>query len=188
MQRSSALPFNPPSVNIMASQKNSANDLGFILGSLLLRIWLGMRSIQAGIEKFAGTNNSDKDVLIDGAPNAYGLTDTVIGKIYSLSNYNGVPAPLYDKFSTEPLIPSWGLSLYNIVLGPALIILGLTVLLGIATRSSLFAMGLLYTSLTFGLILIKQDAGIAWLGVHIIMVVIALGLTNYDRITITKKW
>jgi thiosulfate dehydrogenase [quinone] large subunit len=64
----------------------------------------------------------------------------------------------------------------------------LTVLLGIAPRVSLIDMCLLYTSLTFGLILIKQDAGIAWLGVHIIMVVIALGLAKYDRITVTKKW
>ncbi|CAA6678556.1 MULTISPECIES: hypothetical protein [unclassified Lentimonas] len=172
----------------MTSKKNSANDLGLTLGSLLLRIWLGMRAIQTGIEKFAGTYDSSKDVLIDGAPNAYGLTNTVTGKVYALDNYHGVPGPLYDKFSTEPLIPSWGLGLYDAVLGPALIILGLTVLFGIATRISLFAMGLLYTSLTFGLILIKQDAGIAWLGVHIIMIVIALGLTKYDRISITKKW
>jgi thiosulfate dehydrogenase (quinone) large subunit len=172
----------------MASQKNSANDLGLTLGSLLLRIWLGMRAIQTGIEKYAGTQNSDKSVLIDGAPNSYGLTDTVTSKVYALSNYHGVPAPLYEKFSSEPLIPTWGLNIYDNILGPALIILGLTVLLGIAQRISLFAMGLLYTSLTFGLILIKQDAGIAWLGVHIIMVVIALGLAKYDRITITKKW
>ncbi|MFT4901706.1 MAG: thiosulfate dehydrogenase [quinone] large subunit [Lentimonas sp.] len=172
----------------MSSKNNSANDLGLTLGLLLLRIWLGMRAIQTGIEKFAGTYNSDKSVLIDGAPNSYGLTDTVTGKVYSLSNYHGVPVPLYEKFSSEPLIPSWGLSLYDVVLGPALILLGLTVLFGIATRISLFAMGLVYTSLTFGLILIKQDAGIAWLGVHIIMVVVALALTKYNRFAILKKW
>jgi thiosulfate dehydrogenase [quinone] large subunit len=49
-------------------------------------------------------------------------------------------------------------------------------------------MGLVYTSLTFGLILIKQDAGIAWLGVHIIMVVMALALAKYNKFAILKKW
>ena len=67
-------------------------------------------------------------------------------------------------------------------------ILGLTVLLGIATRISLFAMGLMYTSLTFGLILLKQDAGVAWLGTHIIMIVIALVLAKHNRLAILNKW
>jgi len=60
--------------------------------------------------------------------------------------------------------------------------------LGLATRFSLFAMGLVYTSLTFGLILIKQDAGVAWLGIHIIMIVLALALAKYNRFAILKKW
>jgi thiosulfate dehydrogenase [quinone] large subunit len=172
----------------MASKDKCSSDLGLTLGMLTLRIWLGFRAIQTGIEKYAGTTSDDKDVLIDGAPNAYGLTETATGKVYALSNYNGVPAPLYEKFSNEPLIPSWGLNLFDTILGPALIILGLTILLGIAQRISLFAMGLVYTSLTFGLILIKQDAGIAWLGVHIIMIVMALALTKHNRFAVLKKW
>ena len=171
-----------------SNESTCSNDLGLSLGMILLRLWLAARAIQTGIEKFGGTKPIDSTVLIDGAPNAYGLTETTTGKVYALSNYHGVPAPLMDKFSNEPLIPSWGLSLYDTILGPVLIILGLTVLLGIATRFSLFLMGLVYTSLTFGLILIKQDAGIAWLGVHIIMVVMALALAKYNKFAILKKW
>ncbi|MGZ0654926.1 hypothetical protein ACWPKO_15085 [Coraliomargarita sp. W4R53] len=172
----------------MSSKDKCSNDIGLTLGMLTLRIWLGLRAIQTGVEKFAGTTTHDNEVLIDGAPNAYGLTETATGKVYALSNYHGVPVPLYDKFASEPLIPTWGLNLYDTVLGPALILLGITVLFGIATRISLFAMGLLYTSLTFGLILIKQDAGIAWLGIHIIMIVLALALTKHNRFAILKKW
>jgi len=171
----------------MANDKQD-QDLGFTLGMLTLRIWLAIRAIQTGIEKFAGTGSTAKAVQIDGAPNAYGLTEAASYKVYALSNYQGVPGPLYDKFSGEPFIPNWGLDLYNIILGPALLILGFTLLLGIATRYTLFAMGLLYTSLTFGLILIKQDAGIAWLGTHIIMIVAALALVKYNRFAILKKW
>lgn len=167
---------------------NQDNVLGLTLGMLTLRIWLAIRAIQAGIEKFAGTESSSKAVNIDGAPNDYGLTEAASAKTYAISNYQGVPGPLYDKFVDEPLIPTWGLDLYNVILGPALLILGFTLLLGVATRYTLFAMGLLYTSLTFGLILINQASGIAWLGTHIIMIVGALALVQYNRFVILKKW
>lgn len=172
----------------MSSKESNGSSLEYILGMLLLRLWLAMRSIQAGIEKYAGTSAGSKAVNIDGAPNDYGLTEATTSKAYSLDAYQGVPAALYDKFKDEPFIPEWGLNLYNAILGPTLIILGITLLLGLATRFSLFAMGLLYTSLTFGLILIKQDAGIAWLGTHIIMIVMALALAKHNRFAILKKW
>ena len=166
----------------------TTSPLGNTLAILLLRIWLGMRAIQSGIEKFAGTSYADQAVTIDGTSNSYGLTESVASKTYALSNYNGVPTALADKFSKEPFIPSWFLGIYDTLLGPLLIISGLCVLLGLALRSSLFAMGLIYTSLTFGLILIKQDAGVAWLGTHIILVVLALQLANHNRLSITKNY
>lgn len=172
----------------MSHNETCNNDLGLTLGMLMLRIWLAMRAVLTGIEKFAGTSAGSKAVAIDGAENAYGLTEATTSKAYALSNYQGVPGPLYDQFAGEPFIPNWGLDLYNIVLGPALLILGFTLLLGLATRFTLFAMGLLYTSLTFGLILIKQDAGIAWLATHIIMIVAALALAKYNRFAILNKW
>jgi thiosulfate dehydrogenase [quinone] large subunit len=170
------------------ANENQDNDLGLTLGMLTLRIWLAIRAIQTGIEKFAGSGTTAKAVTIDGAPNEYGLTEAASYKTYAFSNYQGVPDGLYDKFAEEPLIPGWGLDLYNVILGPALLILGVTLLLGIATRYTLFAMGLLYTSLTFGLILINQSSGVAWLGTHIIMVAGALALANYNRFAILKKW
>lgn len=172
----------------MTTKTSENSDLGFTLGILLIRIWLGVRAIVTGLEKYAGTKAVDSAVEIDGAANAYGLTETSTEKAYALSNYQGVPASLYEKFSKEPLIPDFALNLYNTVLGPALLILGVTLLLGIATRISLFLTGLVYTSLTLGLILIKQDAGIAWLAAHIILVVMGLALANYNRLAILKKW
>jgi len=81
------------------------------------------------------------------------------------------------------------LKIYDIVLGPALLVLGVTILLGIASRTSLFLLGLLYVSLTWGLILIKQDDGVSWLGVHMILIVMALMLAQYNRFALLlKKW
>ncbi|MEX0325572.1 MAG: hypothetical protein AB3N33_05740 [Puniceicoccaceae bacterium] len=172
----------------METESPNNNDLGRTLAMLLARLWLALRSLQTGIEKFAGTRSSETAVTIDGAANTYGLTESASSKVYGISHYSGVPKALYDKFAAEPLIPGWFLGLYDLLLGPALLLLGLTLLLGIATRVSLFVMGLVYTSLTFGLILLKQDAGVAWLAAHVILIVMALSLANHNRFAILKKW
>lgn len=166
----------------------SGNKLAFVYGSLLLRIWLAVRAIQTGIEKFAGNRASDQVVDIDGAANSYGLTAGSSVKEYALANYHGVPEALMKKFQAEPFMLKFALPLYDKLLGPALLILGITILLGIASRTSLFLLGLLYISLTWGLILIKQDEGVSWLGIHMILVVMALALAEHNRFTILKKW
>lgn len=165
-----------------------SNTLALVYGSLLLRVWLGVRAMQTGIEKFAGTRTGGQLLKVDGTPNEEGLTTTASAKYYALENYHGVPKPLMSKFEAEPLMPGFGLPLYDKLLGPALLILGATILLGIAYRSSLFALGLLYISLTWGLILIKEDGGVAWLGTHMIMIVMALALAPHNRLGILKKW
>ena len=164
------------------------NTLALVFGSLLLRLWLGVRAMQTGIEKFAGTRSGDQVVLVDGVPNEEGITAGGTMKYYALENYHGVPKPMMSMFKGEPLMPGFGLPLYDILLGPALLILGLTILLGVAYRSSLFVLGLLYISLTWGLILIKEDGGVAWLGTHMILIVMALALAPHNRLAILKKW
>lgn len=164
------------------------NKLALTYGSWLLRIWLAVRAIQTGVEKYSGTKAADAIVNVDGKPNEYGLTAGGSIKQYALENYHGVPAALMKKFEAEPLMLKFALPLYDKVLGPALIILGLAILVGLAYRTSLFLLGLLYVSLTWGLILIKQDDGVSWLGIHMIMIVMALALANHNRLAILKKW
>ena len=167
---------------------STGNKLALTYGALLLRLWLAVRAIQTGLEKFAGAKASDEAVKIDGAVNEYGLTASASVKHYAMVNYHGVPEGLMKKFHDEPLMMKFALPLYDKILGPALLILGITILLGIASRTSLFLLGLLYVSLTWGLILIKQDEGVSWLGVHMILVVMALMLAEHNRFAILKKW
>ncbi len=171
--------------------------LNLTYGAWLLRGWLAVRAIQTGVEKYAGMKGSDQLVTIDGKVNDYGLTQAEQVKEYAMSHYHGVPEALMTKFKAEPLmhlkimnidLTSWMLPIYDKVLGPALIVLGLLILLGIASRTSLFLLGLLYVTLTFGLILIKEDSGVAWLGIHMIMIVMALMLAKYNRVCVLKKW
>lgn len=178
-----------PDDHLPASKTCCSSALGPALGLLTIRIWLGLRALATGIEKFAGSKASEAAVLIDGKPNGYGLTESASQKVYGLSHYHGIPEALGAQFKAEPLLPGFSLEIYDKVLGPALIILGITVLLGILPRLSLFAMGLLYTSLTFGLILIKQDAGVAWLAIHIILIAMALIYSDRDKcVLLGRKW
>jgi thiosulfate dehydrogenase [quinone] large subunit len=176
-------------LNPMNTDTDHAPDsLALTYAAWLARLWLGVRALQSGIEKFGGTAKASKDVAIDGKPNDYGLAAETASKEYSFENYHGVPEALYDQFVGEPLIPAFFLKFYDWILGPALLALGLTVLLGIASRTSLFLLGALYVSLTWGLILLNQSSGVAWLAAHVILIVMALQLSRFNKLCLLKKW
>ena len=109
-------------------------------------------------------------------------------KFYSLANYSGIPAGLKGKFANEALLPQFALTAFDKLLGPALIITGVMLLIGLGTRVSLFVQGLIYIALTVGLILIHQDDGISWLGIHVALVATALTLAKHNKLALLKKW
>jgi thiosulfate dehydrogenase (quinone) large subunit len=172
----------------MSTSSSATDSLGALFALLLLRLWLGLRALQTGVEKFAGYAAREEVVEVDGEANAYGLTDVDTDKVYALTNMHGVPTSLYDRLLAEPLLPTFGLTVFDFILAPLLLILGTLILLGVALRCSLFAMGLVYTSLTFGLILLGQDAGIAWLGTHVLLIVVALLFVQHNRFSLMKSY
>ena len=162
----------------------------YTLAFLVLRGWLGVRALLTGIEKFSAFNTIQKP-LIDpttGMEDPSGAMVEVKEKYYALTNYAGVPPSLKDKFASEPLLPHFALAPFDRLLGPALIATGLMLLLGLGTRLSLFLQGLIYIALTVGLILIKQDDGISWLGIHVALVALALMLAKHNKLALLKKW
>ena len=158
---------------------------------LLLRLWLGMRAFQTGLEKFSGKQMGEVPTEVAGKANTDGLTSTSSVKEYALSHSHGIPESQVKLFEGQPLIPDFALTLFDTTLGPLLIIIGVTTLLGIATRTSLLAMGLLYTALTWGMILMggaQAAVGVAALGTHMVLIVGALLLLKYNKFTLLKKW
>lgn len=156
---------------------------------LILRLWLAMRAILTGIEKFGAYKTIQKP-LIDpttGMEDPNAMIDVKI-KFYALTNYHGIPPALKDKFANEPLVPHPLMTAFDSVLGPLLLVTGIMLLLGLGTRISLFVQGLIYIALTFGLILLRQDDGVAWLGIHVALVVLALVLYKHNRFAVLKKW
>ncbi len=156
----------------------------------ILRLWLGVRALLTGIEKFGAYQNVQVPLLDPntGQPDASGVLVNVSVKYYSFTNYAGVPGSLKDRFVHEPLLPGFALNGFDHFLGPAFILSGIMLLLGLGTRISLFIQGLIYVALTCGLILIHQDDGISWLGIHVALVAFALTLVKYNRFALIKKW
>jgi thiosulfate dehydrogenase (quinone) large subunit len=170
--------------------ENLKSISGESLAFLVLRAWLGLRALGTGIEKYTETLRIQKP-LIDpatGMEDPSGAMIEVAQKVYGLSHYKALPPSLATKFANEPLLPDWALSIFSATLGPVLLILGITTLLGVATRTSLFVQGLLYTALMFGMMLINQNDGVAWLGIHTLLVAAALYLCAYNRFMLWKKW
>ena len=156
---------------------------------LLLRLWLALRAIVTGLEKFAGKVTEQKPLLDEfGQPDINGTMVAVEHKVYGLKYYQGLPAALQGKFVAEPLLPSFLMKPYAASLGYVLIISGVMLLLGLATRTSLFIQGLIYISLSFGLILINESGGVAWLAAHLLLVVAALALAKHNRFAILQRW
>ncbi len=162
----------------------------FTFAFLSLRFWLGVRALFVGIEKFSAYR-AVAVPLIDpatGQPDASGVMVNINVKSYALANYAGIPAALGDKFYHEPLFPKFVLVVFDKMLGPAFILTGTMLLIGLGTRLSLAAQGLLFIALTVGLVLIDQDAGVAYLGIHIGLVAAAFLLAEHNRFVVLKKW
>jgi thiosulfate dehydrogenase (quinone) large subunit len=162
----------------------------FAFAFLALRLWLGVRALFVGIQKFAAYK-SVAVPLIDpatGQPDASGVMVNINVKSYALANYVGIPAALKDKFAHDPLLPKFALVAFDRMLGPAFILTGIMLLLGLGTRLSLIVQALLFIALTIGLVLIDQNDGVAYLGIHIGLVAGALLLAGHNRFAVLKKW
>jgi thiosulfate dehydrogenase [quinone] large subunit len=162
----------------------------FTFAYLVLRLWLGARSLFIGIEKYSAYKSVAMP-LIDpstGQPDASGVMVNVNIKSYALANYAGIPAAFKDKFAQEPLFPKFVLVAFDKMLGPAFILTGVMLLIGLGTRLSLLAQALIYIALTVGLVLIDQPDGVAYLGIHIGLIAAALLLARHNRFTVLKKW
>ncbi len=127
---------------------------------LVLRVFLGLRTLVAGIEKFEAN------------------------KSFSFSNYTENMTRMATGISNYSLIPLWAAKAFALSLGFLLIGIGAAIFLGIKSRISLFFGGLLYTGLAFGLMAVQEGEGVAWIAVQVLMFAFALSLARHDRIAL----
>jgi thiosulfate dehydrogenase (quinone) large subunit len=124
---------------------------------LLLRVFLGLRTLLAGVEKFEAN------------------------KSFSMTNYTENMNRMATGISNYSFIPLWAAKTFALSLGFLLVALGLSILLGIKSRVTLFLAGLIYVSLGFGLMAVQEGEGVAWIGMQVLMFAVALVLVRNER-------
>lgn len=139
-----------------ASSPNSTRG-EYACAFLLLRLFLGLRTLIAGLEKFEAN------------------------KSFSLSNYTDNMTRMATGISNYSLIPLWAAKAFALSLGFLLVGFGAAILLGIKTRTALFLGGLLYVGLGFGLMAVQEGEGVAWIGMQVLMFSVALLYVRHNR-------
>jgi thiosulfate dehydrogenase (quinone) large subunit len=124
---------------------------------LLLRLFLGLRTLLAGVEKFEANNS------------------------YSFSNYYTNMDRLATGISGASCLPLWAAKSFALPLGYILTVLGVALLLGLKARAVLFFSGLVYVALGFGLMAVQEGEGVAWVGMQVLTSVAALVLVRHNR-------
>ncbi len=124
---------------------------------LLLRLFLGLRTLLAAVEKWESKGT------------------------YSFQNYYDNMNRMASGITGASFLPLWATKNFAHSIGYILFVCGVLLLLGIKTRLSLFVTGLVYVGLSFGLMAVQEAEGVAWLAIHVIMFAGALALVRYNR-------
>jgi thiosulfate dehydrogenase [quinone] large subunit len=143
-----------------SANRNAITDATWAF--LTLRLFLGIRWLIAGIEKFE-------------------LNDT-----YSFANYYENMRRMGTGIAGSTFLPQWMCLPYAYTIGHLMLVLGVLLLLGVKTRLVLVATSALYISLAAGLMAAEEDGGVAWLAIHVGLTAGAILLVKHNRFAITR--
>jgi len=119
---------------------------------LILRLWVGFRLLFAGFDKMREKGGS-----------GFGL-DFVAKSM----------APIHDNMVQYSILPKWSIDIFAQVLPFALLIIGAWVVIGLLTRLSLTAAGLLFVGLATGLMALPDDDQAVQRGIEVAITAFAL--------------
>jgi len=132
---------------------------------LILRLWVGLRLFMAGMDKFREKG----------------------GVTFSFDNLEKNLKPVTDlmtKNTPSFLLPPAIVTPYFYALSFALVGVGLAVILGIATRLSLLVGGLIFVSLSFGLMALPDDDPAVMLGIQVAITAFALITASHNKFSV----
>lgn len=132
---------------------------------LILRLFLGLRLLTAGLGKFLGPE-----------------------RVFSFANvHTKFVSNVLPIFKSQTWLPEFLVEPYLNVLPYCEVAFGAMLLLGICTKPTLALMGFLYVSLAFGQMLLPAGGStVVDIGIHIILVIAALMLAKHNKFEICK--
>lgn len=148
----------------MTDSSTPALRLELVFANLLLRLWIGMRLLFAGIDKFRYGNGRDAT--------------------FSLANYEKKMDAIAKITHSNGFLPEYLCNLYAKPLGYLLILGGLWAILGIYSRLGMLFCGFTFLSLGLGLATLPDDTEVLYIGVHILIVAAALATNPHNKISL----
>ena len=165
-------------------------------GFLLLRLWIGFRMLFAGAEKFYAKVMNPETELMEWKFAWSNASVTAKENIYKVVADNQFlplnPQNFFVKvFGVDPekikfLEPLKFDLWFAMVLPYLLLVFGVTLILGILPRISIFMAGITFMLLSIGLMSMPDNEGIAALGIHVGLCAVALCLVKQARFNLTK--
>lgn len=134
----------------------------YTMAFLSLRLWIGLRMLFAGLDKFKGSDG------------------------YSMEYYKVKMDAIATTVTENSFLPAWSTKLYAMPLGFILVGVGVMVLVGFLNRLALFLAALTFVSLAFGLMVLPDDQESLFLGLHVAITAGALCLVRHNRLSITR--
>lgn len=148
-----------------ATQAKPRCDLSLAYAHLILRLWVAIRLIMAGLDKFRAGNGPDTT--------------------FTLENYEKKSAAIANLMTTNSMLPGTFIGPYAHSIGYVLLAVGVWTLIGLFTSISLLAAGLVFLSLGFGLAALPDDLELsANIGVAIIITAGALATAKARQLSL----
>ena len=136
------------------------------LAHLLLRLWVGTRLLMAGLDKFRVSGS--KGVTSEFNLEAYAIN---MGKIVD---------GIFQFGFLGKYTPDWAINFYRQYLGWAMVVVGGLIIIGLFRRFSIFMGGILFLSLTVGLLSLPEDLDGVMLGIQMGLCAFALITVKHD--------
>lgn len=129
---------------------------------LILRLWVGLRLLLAGVDKMRQKG----------------------GDGFGFEWIEKSMAPIVDNMTQYTMLPSWAIKPYAVVLPYALLIVGLWCILGICNRIGLLLAGLVFVSLSAGLMALPDDDQAVYRGIEVALTALALMTSAHNQFSL----
>jgi uncharacterized membrane protein YphA (DoxX/SURF4 family) len=138
--------------------------LELVFANLLLRLWIALRLIMAGLDKFR-----------------YG---DGVNTTFNMENYTKKMDAIATATHERGFIPLSLCNLYAKPLGFLLLLCGAWAAVGIFSRLGLLACGLIMLSLGIGLSTMGDDTEVVYIGIHILIIAAALATNHANKLSL----
>lgn len=141
---------------------DSKCSLDWAFAHLILRLWVGLRLLMAGVDKMRQKG----------------------GDGFGFEWIEKSMAPIAETIAKNTMLPGWAITPYAKVLPFALLISGFLCVFGVCTRWALLLGGLTFVSLAMGLMALPDDDQAVYRGIEVALTALALMTAAHNKFSV----